>query len=164
MNSFLNINVIIDVLSIAAVMVVMLGSRKIKQSKTYSVLFSGMCISVLCVLISDLFAWLFDGETFFLAREMCFLFDTVYYISQISFCYFWFLFACFRNVRSEKRFKAIIIPSALPLAIEVVLILTNPFSGWIFSITQNNVYIRGTKFYFNFICRLCAWCAVCNAC
>ncbi len=151
MESFFNYNVVIDVVGIVIIILIVASGLRFDMRDIYTQLFTAMSGTVLLVFLTDIPAWALNGVVFAGSRLLCFGLDSVYYSSQIVFCYFLFLFTVYWNRRSYEDIRRMAVPALSPLAAEIVMILLNPWTGWVFTISPQNVYARGSLYLVNLI-------------
>ena len=145
-------NAIIDVVALAIVAIVMFSDRHTQVlGRESHRLFSILLSLVAGVLLFDIPAWLLDGVCFAGSRMLCYALDTLYYLCQIAYCYFWLLFSDYWNRGDNERLVRRRWLFAVPLFFETLLILTNPLTGWIFSIDAMSVYARGPLYLVNLL-------------
>lgn len=144
-------NILLDLVSLATVLIVFHGERKRKPndvipSSRFRALLS--CISL--ILAFDLLGWLADGASFPGVRVLLYLTNTGYYAFQIVYCWLWLFFVHEWTRSSGKKANRLWrVLSALPMAGELVILAANPFTGWIFTLDRHNVYTRGAGYVLN---------------
>lgn len=72
------------------------------------------------------------------------------YTMNILFGFLWILFADAKVYSENKLLKKRFIPMILPLLVMLVLLIANIFNGWIFEISEENVYSRNFLFVFDY--------------
>jgi hypothetical protein len=79
--------------------------------------------------------------------------NTVFNEQSISFLsFFWFLFGTVRlglHQIDQKKFKRLI---SIPMLCELVLSLTSPFTGLLFTLNGQGIYQRGSLYFLQVIC------------
>lgn len=151
MEQLFNYNIVIDVVGMGIVFVIMLSGLRARHKDAYDKFVFAMSLSVLLVLITDIIAWALDGKTFTGARELLYIVNSVFYAMQVVFSYTWALFTLFWNFRSETMLKKYALPLSVPMVLELIMIVINPITGWVFTIDVINVYTRGSQYYLNLI-------------
>lgn len=91
--------------------------------------------------LDTLIFWI-DGKTFPAARELNYIGNIVYYILNVTISYLWPLFTEYKLNSSEIKLKKLAILSGIPLALTSIAIVLTPFSGFLFTITEDNRYTR----------------------
>lgn len=148
----ININAIIDAISVMMVLVVFafnLHNNGLGSSKQRLLHALMLCVTV--VLALDIPAWIFDGASFPGARTVCMILDTAYYLAQIVYCRLWLMFVDDWITDSKVRKISTRILFSLPMLAEMLLILINIQTGWVFSISEDNIYSRGALYLVNLI-------------
>lgn len=112
--------------------------------------FSMMVIATILLCISDTFAWLLNGNPkpgvdFFLELS-----NIVYFISitWVSYCWLEYVNITIRGITYGKKqmFLALI-----PLLVIIIVVMTTPFTHFMFSIGENNEYARGNGIILHWI-------------
>lgn len=150
METYINSNAIMDAVGFVIIIVILTGSLKIpNENAQYKKSFNFMVCFTASALIFDVLAWLLDGGNFVGIRALLLICNSLYYLSQIFFCYFWLIFSLHWNQcvkQNTLRFKLLM---SLPLIIEVILIFANIFNGRLFYFTYSNTYVRSDWYMFN---------------
>lgn len=105
-----------------------------------------MHLTILECIFDTLVFWV-DGKNFLGAREINYAGNIIYYILKVAIVYFWPLFIEYKINSSYKKVKKLATIFAIPLLACSLLVLTTPFSGFIFTINEDNIYTR-TENYF----------------
>jgi diguanylate cyclase (GGDEF)-like protein len=100
-------------------------------------------LALLLVLLSDLFQWALDGRIGSTITTLLYIDNTLYYIFQIAAVIVWNDYVHYRVTRKVKTRNAMIATSIVPMAVVLVLMLTNPLTHFIFFIGSGNHYERG---------------------
>lgn len=95
----------------------------------------------------DTFVFWVDGKMFPGARELNCIGNVIYYTLNMVIAYFWPLFAEYKLTNNYKKVKKHAIILLIPLAVCAFWVITTPFTGIVFTISENNLYAR-TGFYF----------------
>ncbi len=88
-----------------------------------------------------------DGQTFAGARTLNYVGNIIYYTLNGTVAYFWPLFTEYKltnNVQKVKRLATIL---AIPLFISSALVISSPFTGIIFTVSEDNIYARSGVFF-----------------
>ncbi len=111
-----------------------------------------LCLSfAIVMLITDGISLLKINKTIEIPIWANYLDQIIYFISTSICCYFTLLLIdCLgdKPLIKEKRTKLLL---SIPLYIYGIFVITSIWSGWIFSINSDNVYIRGPLNFFQFI-------------
>ena len=70
------------------------------------------------------------------------IFNLLYFTVNVTFGYIWCLYVVYRMFGSPRRVKRYAKIICAPVIIALLAIWTTPFTGWVFSITKDNVYKR----------------------
>lgn len=100
-------------------------------------------LALLLVLMSDLFQWALDGRLGSSITTLLYIDNTLYYIFQIAAVIVWNDYVHYRVTRKVKTRNVMIATSLVPMAVVLVLMLTNPLTHFIFFIGNGNHYERG---------------------
>ncbi|MBO5857671.1 MAG: hypothetical protein J6Q87_05435, partial [Clostridia bacterium] len=68
--------------------------------------------------------------------------NLLYFTINVTFGYVWCLYAVYRMFGSPRRVKRYAKIICFPIVLALVSIWTTPFTGWVFRITDDNVYTR----------------------
>lgn len=143
MYNYLNY-VVIFVCCIFILTVLFISSQK-KQNIYFAgqLFFQAMLISVAMILISDIFMWICDGNSFHGARTIHIVASIIYFsMSTVP----GFFFAIYTSARLHRHSRSIrkILPFILtPVIINFILTILSIWFGFIFTISSNNDYTRG---------------------
>ena len=107
-------------------------------------IFNAELLSVICVLLLDAATWTLNCQTFAGARTLNLVFSYLYWFSTMFPCFIGMLY-CFYVVygRIERKLTLLF---TLPIAAGAVLLVCNLRTGWIFTVSDENVYARGPYF------------------
>jgi len=120
--------------------------RKTSDSTPDQRLFRYLIIAIAAELVFDSGMWLIDGTAFFFSRGLNLLFSSVYYLMMPLIGLIWLLYCDYELYEGSARLRRKVRLYSLPLILSVVMILINVFTGWVFYITEDNIYTRGTLF------------------
>ncbi len=85
-----------------------------------------------------------DGQSFRFAKELNYIGNVAYYILSLFISYLWPLFIGYKLYgRFSKRLVTAI---TIPMVLVSVFALATPFTGFFFTITENNIYVRNGLF------------------
>lgn len=98
---------------------------------------------------SDMVAGICRGQFFGGARALIEISNLIYYeaISVISFLWMAYVFAKLKIIENKKE----LFPWSIPLIAISIVTLINPFTQWLFTIDENNLYARNIGVYFHWI-------------
>lgn len=107
-------------------------------------LFDGMIVITLGALVAETMTFLLDGRPGTLARSLQYLLNAYLYLASCGVGMLWVLYVDHRIYHSLKPIQKQLIFVAAPFVMVAVLIVCDLFgAGLIFSITEQNVYLRG---------------------
>ena len=146
-------NALIDTTSIILVIAIFAVEKKHRREKRtfLNKLLNHLmicCVSVLCM---DMLGLFLDGMSGKTARLLVWSADTLYWIFQAVYCWLWIIFADYWAFESEKGIRKRAFFYGIPVAIEIILILTSPWTKWIYYIDDLNVYVRGDFYKHNIV-------------
>ncbi len=95
----------------------------------------------------DTFVFWIDGQNFAGARELNYIGNIIYYILNMTIAYFWPLFAEYKLNSNYIKVKKQAVVLAIPLVLAALLIMSAPFNGIVFTVSEDNLYAR-TGYYF----------------
>ncbi len=113
-------------------------------------LYYGMVWLTVALCMVETATFLIDGKLFAGSRIMAFVLNELLYTMNILFGFLWILFADAKVYSENKLLKKRFIPMILPLLVMLVLLIANIFNGWIFEISEENVYSRNFLFVFDY--------------
>lgn len=114
------------------------GGQKLLDAK----LLTAMINLTMFQCIFDTLVFWVDGQTFPCARELNWIGNVIYYILNGTIAYFWPLFTEYKISGSYERVKKQATICAVPLIASSLLVASSPFTGLIFTISENNIYSR----------------------
>ena len=143
MNPFFMFNLGVDGFAII-VMLILIYTCFISLDNTQDVRYLRMTFySLFTILFSDFFTWILDGMPGRIVHVLSYVDHSIYYVSQIMAVIAWSNYVQYRITRKVKDRRNMWITVILPLAMVLVLILTNPLNKFTFAITFDNHYQRG---------------------
>lgn len=136
----------------AFLLLMMLKLHMKKQSKKSYLLdvkiLSAMIHLTMFQCFFDTLVFWIDGREFPMARELNYLGNVMYYILNMAIAYCWPLFTEYKLNSSTEKVKRLAIIQGIPQVILTLLIATSPFTGFIFTISEDNVYARTSWHFF----------------
>ena len=143
MDAFMLFNMGVDSFAVI-VMVILILTCFMSFDNTQDVrLMRRTFLSLLLVLLTDLFQWALDGREGSSITTLLYIDNTLYYVFQMVSVVVWNDYVHYRVLRKVKSRNVMIASSIVPLALVFVLIFTNPITHFIFTITKGNHYERG---------------------
>lgn len=134
----------INIISIVVLLLILFRgihfNRKFSlQTKTLRAIVIAACF--LC--ISDMLAAVFRGRTF-AGAALCVETINIAYLALGAYISFkWLIYVLYELGEINKRRDALYIAYTVPFALFMLLLLTNPLTGLVFEVTQQNTYVRG---------------------
>ena len=99
-------------------------------------------LTLITVLAFDAVTWAVDGKNFPGGREINIVFETLYWMATLLPCYYGYLY-CYEKVHEKKPSNQYQLIFYLPVLAGQIFLLSNLFTGSIFSVSVKNVYARG---------------------
>lgn len=106
--------------------------------------FCDLILAACVMCVSDVVAWLSNGETFQGAAFLVEAGNIIYCLSITLCCYAWHIYVSFRLNGLEYDHKREMLLSAIPLIVMGLVLCTNPLTHFVFSVDSANVYRRGS--------------------
>ena len=148
-------NIIVNCSAIMLIVFLRMQHRSVKNSFVLDQkLFVVMLDLALVQCFMESFANLWDREHIFLNLlqgaeigntidiSINMFFNLLYFTINVVFGYVWCLYVIYRMFGSPRRVKRYAKIICAPVLIALISIWTTPFTGWVFSISDENVYTR----------------------
>lgn len=103
------------------------------------------------VLFLDWFTWVLYGKTFNGAILLHNIAMTLFYALDAFILFIWLLYCLFKLYRTKIAVKSRMPIYGSLLLCACCILITNPFTGWIFYIDGKNVYSRGSGYWLVFL-------------
>ncbi len=116
------------------------------QPLVLSVLMMAMIIGV-----SDILSIVLNGNDGLVSVIGNYVFSIIYLIGSVIISYLWFLFSLSSSPAKIKNIKLISFLFSLPVLVFSGLAISSPFTGYVFTITDNGAYKRGPFIYMQLI-------------
>lgn len=126
------------------------GNNIFRVGRLADKLYYGMVWLTIALCVVETATFLIDGKLFAGSRIMAFVLNELLYTMNILFGFLWILFADAKVYSENKLLKKRFIPMILPLLVMLLLLIANIFNGWIFEISEENVYSRNFLFVFDY--------------
>jgi len=124
-----------------------INTDKTRLEKTLSlILFRFFQIIIMLYLVFDTGMYLLDGLSFNFARTLHYIFSILYYF-VVPLPGLFYLLYCDNNVYNDGGIKKRLWYYLIPAAVNMLLVISTPFTKFIFFINENNLYIRGSCFW-----------------
>ena len=140
MTYYIQVNVMC-LLLLAGVLIVIHNRRETLPARTVLLIRLIWITMVMCV--ADVFAWYANGADFNGARLINIIGNMLYYATITATGYIWLAYVnvCLRPLDFDhRRYRRL---SAIPLIVILILLVTTPFTHYMFSVDEANVYSRG---------------------
>lgn len=146
MNHHFIYNVILNVFGIILISVILFADRDLKKTNHSQRTFLMVTISILVIMVTDIFTWLFDGVKAPGVKILLVLLYLVYNIGLLAFYWSWLLFVHFRSFHDTKKTIKCALPFAIPAIIGACLFFINLKTGWFYKFDETNRYMRSEYF------------------
>lgn len=127
-----------------AVLVLILTGRRIEYLAPDQKIFDYALVSLMMTLAFDAMTWLVNGIDFPLMNLLNVGFSFLYWLSTLVPCYIGFLYTMIKVYDSLDKRKCLLM--AVPIFFGEILLVMNFWTGWIFTVSEHNVYSRGPYF------------------
>ncbi|MBO5503783.1 MAG: hypothetical protein J5969_04805 [Lachnospiraceae bacterium] len=114
-----------------------------KRGRLDDKLFFGMVLTNMALAASDATAYLLEGRPFTEAGKMIVACNVVFYAAFEIFPYLFLLFLDFRVRKEPEHVRKSSVLYCIPALVIVVLLLFNLRTGWLYSVSKNNIYHTG---------------------
>lgn len=125
--------------------------HKIREQSSARMIFDCIMITAVFFCLSDMIAGIFRGRMFYGARTILDLSNWLYYETLAIISCLWFFYVLmklnYNHILTRKR----VLLFSLPLFIYSLVALINFFNGFMFSINEQNLYVRGKGIVFHWI-------------
>lgn len=98
--------------------------------------------------ILEAFIFVIDGRLFWGARTLNIIGNGIYFILNMVLPFAWVLYADYKVYGSNIKTKKVGFIFAIPVIITALFVITTQFTGLIYYITEDNVYVRSEGFVF----------------
>jgi hypothetical protein len=95
---------------------------------------------IIIMAVFDMVRYLIDKKQFAMAGGISITVNTLFYVTLILTVMAWFHYALVRFKRIDSKTERKYLPYFIPGVLVLVFIFINIFTGWIFSVDENNVY------------------------
>lgn len=141
MTSLLYLETDVICLLILSMVKVSLMRRTVKMpdDRLFHVVIDG----ILLLLLSDAVWAMIDGKLFWGARLLNYLASGMYLFATAAVTLSWLVYVLYRRSENMRAIKKWWLPLALPAVLLLLLCIASLWTGWIFSVTPENIYQRG---------------------
>ncbi|MDD3219692.1 MAG: GGDEF domain-containing protein [Lachnospiraceae bacterium] len=123
--------------------------NKYMQQSEAELVLRHLIITAIVFCLSDMIAGIFRGQLFSGARIIIEFSNLIYDESLVIIAYLWMKFVHIRINKIEPLKNNFLVK--LPLIIFTLAAITNPFTNFLFSINEKNLYVRGSGIIFHWI-------------
>lgn len=143
---------ITNAMGVALILMLYITSYLTRERRhTSDRLFTFMIFACAFACVCECSTWFADGHTNPLARFANWFGNTYCYLCTSCYLYLWVLYVDLRLHKGEERIRHWHPGLLVPICISVVAILTNPFTHFMFTIDDANVYKREIGNYSSYI-------------
>ena len=136
----------VNIVGIAMLLIIFFSYRLADIRPTEQKLFDRLLLAMVFVLMTDSIAWCANGAPFAGARAVNLVSNVLYFILTPLLCYYWYDYVRYRVgmpiVRRLGRFT----PWMLPIAVNTIVSIASPLTGWYFALDAAGRYQRGSAF------------------
>ena len=104
--------------------------------------------------ISDMLNYVLSGNMGGAVKPLLYIINTIYFSASVLASYIWYLYVLAKLGYHKGRRHIIRYLMMLPFCLFLVISSLSPVLGWIFTITDENTYQRGSALWIHWIC---AW-------
>lgn len=152
--------VIVNTAGVLILVLSLLSRIESNQEKHFSDhLFDTMIGITIGALVVETLTFMLDGRPGALVHSLQYLLNAYLFLASCGVGTLWVLYVDHRIYHSLKRIQKRLIPVVAPFVLIVVLIACDLFgAGFLFSITEQNVYLRGKLVMLPYIILFCDYC------
>lgn len=144
-----NFNVVIDLIGIVIVAIIFFANRE-ETSRDFSQrLFNSMLLLTGLILLLDIFSWIVNRATIPYGRHINIVVNLAYYLLQAPFCFLFLIYTGYWTGRTKEQLWRRMPLYHVPMAVAFLLLIVNLWTGWVYSISADNQYMRGDYFDFH---------------
>lgn len=129
----------------AIILFIILDKTRLAYLSEEQKCFKCSIILLIFVLISDGLSWVADGGTFYGSRALNIASNYVHWFLAMTPSFFSMMY-CLRVIEAPRR-RELELAALIPTAVAFILIATNPFTKFVFTFTENNIYTREPYFF-----------------
>lgn len=96
----------------------------------------------------DTLVFWIDGKSFPMAREFNYIGNVFYYTFNMMIAYCWPLFTEYKLNSSGMKVKKLAVALGVPLALMTAVVASSPWTGFIFVVSEDNIYSRTSWHFF----------------
>lgn len=142
-HSFLEVNI----MGIVIFILLLFHNKKVQNSRKSTAILNKVIVYIMLTLLSDMLYFLNERALYPGAQEISGFLMVVYFVSTALSSYYWLHYTLNELSDSVKLSKPIKFAVMAPMLLLCLLSVLSPFTGWIFFINDENVYIRGALYF-----------------
>lgn len=127
------------------------NNKKTSREETSNIVFQWLLGLFILMCTSDIVALIFDGKVFPGARLLLGVTNSIYFLTQAIVIYLWMLFFMIRLKHLKTLRSHFTLITAIPLALFLIVFISNPHSKFLFYLDSGNIYHRGKFVYFHWL-------------
>lgn len=124
--------------------------RNSENHSTCSNIFSLLLWSTVVLCVSDMLAGIFRGQVFWGAKALIELSNLVFYEALAIIGYLWMVYV-YISLKIIRDFDKKLFFWAIPLILFSIVAISNPLTHFLFTIDENNLFVRNSATYFHWI-------------
>lgn len=141
------LNIIINIYSICILTVILNNTKTVCKNKNFiDKIFIFIVKITMLLLVLDVMSR-FDGERNELYPFIDSTGNFLMFCLNLTLPSLWIMYAHGQIFLDKRRTKRLIIPLGIVNALNVVMVLINHYTGWYYTISSDNIYMRGNHFY-----------------
>ena len=141
----------IDAVGVAILVIVLLNQRAATGLSSLQRQFNHMIYAAIAMLIVDAACWNVDGLMFRGAWTLNYIVESFYFFFNLFLPFLWAVYTDTALCSDAKCTRRRVCFLSVPMAVYLIVLLTNYYTGWIFTIDAQNCYHRGNQFIYTFI-------------
>ena len=150
----MNVIYYVEVNLICIVLLLLFGNlffRSIEQQSSVRIIMDCIMIATVLFCICDMLAGIFRGRMFYGARTIIIISNWLFYELLVVIGCLWFFCVWLKLHPGAALSRGKIVLFSLPLLIYTLAALTNFYNGFLFTINEQNLYVRGQGIIFHWI-------------
>ena len=124
--------------------------RSLDKNSTNHRIFNFLLCTTILLCASDMIAGIFRGQDWWGARIVLQASNLVFYESLTIISYLWMIYA-FVELKIITHFDKKVILWAIPMLLFSIMAVLNPFTGVLFIINKDNLYVRNAGIYLHWL-------------
>lgn len=133
----------INIISMIIPLLILFRSRRENNRQATNLAYNRVAVMTLLFVIIDTVWILIDGVPGAAFGFSNYLLNSLYLFISGYICYLWFEYVLCKLRGSSSRINVCAVLRCLPLAVLLVMCVATPFTGWLYEISPDNVYMRG---------------------